>query len=185
MLLAGSANSDWYLGLTLGFIIVTVVVIVVAVILSYASRISDQTRLANEGLEEVRTGTAPLWEVRKTNASGVAILEAARTARAAVIATVTGSAPTAEAPPRSEPQILQPQPARPGRLTFEPAQPEPPRPEPPVSEPAQSEGEISWPPTSEPAPGEASAAPGATGEDVSPQVRRLRRRRAVNRGGRA
>ena len=61
LFLAGSANSDWYLGLTLGFIIVTVVVIVVAVILSYASRIVDQTQVANEGLEDVRAGTAPLW----------------------------------------------------------------------------------------------------------------------------
>lgn len=100
MLLAGSANSDWYLGLTLGFIIVTVVVIVVAVILSYAARISDQTRLANEGLEEVRTGTAPLWEVRNTNAAGIAILGAARAAREAVVATVTGTAPPA---PPAEP----------------------------------------------------------------------------------
>ncbi|MGH3991538.1 MAG: hypothetical protein ACRDSN_03635 [Pseudonocardiaceae bacterium] len=102
MLLTGSANSDWYLGLTLGFVIVTVVVVVVAVILSYASRISDQTHLANEGLEEVRTGTAPLWEVRKTNDAGVAILGAARTAREAVVAAVTGTAPP-PAPPGPPP----------------------------------------------------------------------------------
>lgn len=98
MALAGSANSDWYLGLTLGFVIVTVVVIVVAVILSYAGRISDQTRLANEGLEAVRTGTAPLWEVRNTNAAGVAILGVARTAREVVVAKVTGTAPPPPAP---------------------------------------------------------------------------------------
>jgi hypothetical protein len=102
MLLAGSANSDWYLGLTLGFIIVVVVVILVAVILSYAARISDQTRLANEGLEEVRTGTAPLWEIRNTNKAGIAILGAARTAREAVVATVTGAPlPVAPAPSAS------------------------------------------------------------------------------------
>jgi hypothetical protein len=221
MLLAGSANSDWYLGLTLGFIIVTVVVIVVAVILSYASRIADQTRLANEGLEEVRTGTAPLWEVRKTNTSGVAILEAARTARGVVVAVVTGSAAPAQAPPRPEPQVFEPAPAPSDPWAPEPAQPEP----------ASSEPPISWPPASEPAPpdpwaaaeptpqpdapasppaGPASGEPagaldldnypsmrqddgnqtegnpsGATGEDVSPQVRRLRRRRIVNRGGRS
>jgi hypothetical protein len=101
MLLAGSVNSNWYLGLTLGFVIVTVVVILVAVILSYAARIGDQTRLANEGLEEVRNGTAPLWEVRNTNAAGLAILGATRTAREAVVATVTGvpSPPAAEAAP--------------------------------------------------------------------------------------
>jgi hypothetical protein len=102
MLLAGGTNADWYLGLTLGFIIVTVVVILVAVILSYAARISDQTQLANEGLEEVRTGTAPLWEVRNTNKAGIAILGATRTAREAVVATVTG-APLPVAPPQPPP----------------------------------------------------------------------------------
>src|SRR5215210_5510107 len=99
MLLAGGTNSDWYLGLTLGFVIVTVVVILVAVILSYAARISEQTRLANEGLKEVRDGTAPLWEVRNTNAAGIAILGATRTARDAVVATVTGAPLPAPAPP--------------------------------------------------------------------------------------
>jgi hypothetical protein len=102
MLLAGSANSDWYLGLTLGFIIVTVVVILVAIILSYAARIGDQTLVANEGLEEVRDGTAPLWEVRNTNAAGLAILGATRTAREAVVATVTGAPPPPAAAPAPE-----------------------------------------------------------------------------------
>jgi hypothetical protein len=101
MLVAGSVDSNWYLGLTLGFVIVTVVVILVAVILSYAARISDQTQLANEGLEEVRAGTAPLWEVQNTNKAGIAILGATRTARQAVVATVTGAPPpeSAAAPP--------------------------------------------------------------------------------------
>jgi hypothetical protein len=103
MLLAGSANSDWYLGLTLGFVVVTVVVILVAIILSYAARIGDQTLRANEGLEEVRDGTAPLWEVRNTNAAGLAILGATRTAREAVVATVTGvPLPPAAEPPQAE-----------------------------------------------------------------------------------
>ena len=118
MLEAGSVNSDWYLGLTLGFVIVTVVVIVVAVILSYASRIADQARLANEGLEEVRAGTAPLWAVRNTNATGIVILGATRTAREAVVAKVTGVAPpprpatsppaAASSPPVTPPGVLGP-----------------------------------------------------------------------------
>jgi hypothetical protein len=108
MLLAGSANSDWYLGLTLGFVIVTVVVIVVAVILSYAARIADQARLANEGLEEVRSGTAPLWEVRNTNAAGIAILGAARTAREAVVATLSPTGGPPEPPPPAAPAASSP-----------------------------------------------------------------------------
>ena len=99
MLLAGSVNSDWYLGLTIGFVLVTVVVIVVAVILSYASRIAEQAWVANEGLEDVRERTKPLAAVRQTNASGLAILAAAKTAREAVVAKVTGVAPAPPAPP--------------------------------------------------------------------------------------
>lgn len=108
MLVAGSVNSDWYLGLTLGFVIVTVVVIVVAVILSYASRIADQARLANEVLEDVRLRTESLAAVRTTNASGLAILAAARSAREAVVTKVTGVVPATSSPlpppaPRTDP----------------------------------------------------------------------------------
>lgn len=103
MLLAGSVNSDWYLGLTIGFVLVVVVVMVVAVILSYAARIADHTLVATEGLEEVRDGTAPLWAVRKTNSAAVAILDAARSAREAVVATLTGQA-SAPSGPSSGPQ---------------------------------------------------------------------------------
>lgn len=118
MSIMGSVNSDWYLGLTIGFVVVVVVVLVVAVILTYASRIVDQTRLANEGLEQVRDGTAPLWEVRRTNGAAVGILAAARTARGAVVATVTGSAPP---PPPTAPE-----PARTRRAEPAGAAPEPP-----------------------------------------------------------
>lgn len=99
MLVAGSINSDWYLGLTLGFVIVTVVVIVVAVILSYAGRIAEQAWVANEGLREVRERTRPLAAVHQTNASGLAILAAAKRAREVAVAKVTGSAPAPEPPP--------------------------------------------------------------------------------------
>jgi Sec-independent protein translocase protein TatA len=75
---------DWYLGLTLGFIVVVAVVVIVAAILTFASRIGEQARTAIEALEQVRDSTAPLWEVRKTNASAVAILGAARAARGAL-----------------------------------------------------------------------------------------------------
>jgi hypothetical protein len=107
MLLAGSANSDWYLGLTIGFVLVVVVVVVVAVILTYASRIADSSIVANAELQEVRDGTAPLWEVRKTNRAALAILEATRTARDVVVATVTGGGPAPAGP--SHPESTHPQ----------------------------------------------------------------------------
>lgn len=160
MRLAGSANSDWYLGLTLGFVIVTVVVIVVAVILTYASRISDQAALANEGLEEVRTGTAPLWEVRKTNVAGVAILGAARTAREVVVATLTGAAATPpEPPPFAAPA---PEPAAPSSQPVPASPPEPaaPSPQPAAMTPAEQPPA----PSSSPPP----APPGVLGRDSYP-----------------
>ena len=123
MMLAGSVNSDWYLGLTIGFVVVVVVVLVVAVILTYASKIVDQAVLANEGLEDVRAGTAPLWEVRKTNSAAAAILEAARTARTAVVATVTGE-PMPAATLRSEP--LPPEPGTPRPAAVAPTAANPP-----------------------------------------------------------
>jgi len=190
MLLAGSANSDWYLGLTIGFVLVVVVVVVVAIILTYASRIADSALVANAGLEEVRDGTAPLWEVRKTNGAAIAILEATRTARAAVVATVTGTAPVPPAP--SHPEPLRREPAPP-----EPSEPEPPRPEPrgvaPASpaSPSAAEPAAVPDPESDPYPPQggpdqvASNPAGAVEPDSSPQVRRLRRRRAlINRGWR-
>ena len=118
MLLAGSVNSDWYLGLTIGFVLVTVVVLVVAVILSYASRIAEQAWVANEGLKDVRERTRPLAAVRQTNASGLAILAAAKRAREVVVAKVTGVAPAPPEPPpvipgptRTSPSFEDPSPA--------------------------------------------------------------------------
>lgn len=135
MLLAGSVNSDWYLGLTIGFVLVVVVVMVVAVILSYAARIADHAVVATEGLEDVRDGTAPLWEVRKTNAAAIAILGATRAAREAVVATLTGHAPA---------------------------------PNPEIGSPEGQDGG-------------GPSADGAPGQEVSANVRRLQRERAIIR----
>ncbi len=101
MALAAETYSDWYLGLVIGFVVVVVVVALVAVILTSAARIGEQARRATDGLDEVRSSTAVLWEVRKTNAAAPAILEAARAAREAVVAKLTGAsdaAPGLDAP---------------------------------------------------------------------------------------
>jgi Sec-independent protein translocase protein TatA len=97
MALAAETYSDWYLGLVIGFVVVVVVVALVAVLLTSAARIGEQARRATDGLDEVRSSTAVLWEVRKTNAAAPAILEATRAAREAVVAKLTGApdAPTA------------------------------------------------------------------------------------------
>ena len=121
MPLAEGSYSDWWLGLSVGFVVVVVVVIVVAVILSYAAKIGDQAGRAAGGLEDVRAGTAPLWEVRSTNNAAVAILEAARRARGAVVASVTGSArPTRPAVGHREASDAEPPSAAPATVAEPP-----------------------------------------------------------------
>jgi len=116
MVLAAESYSDWYLGLVIGFVVVVVVVVLVAVILTTAARIGEQARQATDGLDEVRSSTAILWQVRKTNAAAPAILEATRAAREAVVAKLTG-APTA--PRLVAPGLVAPDP-EPGADTPDP-----------------------------------------------------------------
>jgi hypothetical protein len=89
MLLAQAIEGDprlfgWYLGIGIAFLVVVVVVVIVAAILALAARISQQAQTAIEGLEKVRSNTASLSGVDKTNASGLAILKACQTARGAL-----------------------------------------------------------------------------------------------------
>lgn len=74
----------WWLGLGLGFAIVWVVVIVVASILSRASRIAKQAQDVLVGLDRARVATLPLWDIDAVNASAKAILERATEAREAL-----------------------------------------------------------------------------------------------------
>ena len=110
-MIAAGSYSDWWVGLSIGFAIVVVVVVVVAVILNYAAKIGDQAGRAAGGLEEVRDGTAVLWEVRNTNAAAVSVLEAARTARGAVVSKLTGSAPAQPSPSTPPPSAATASPA--------------------------------------------------------------------------
>ena len=123
MVLAAESYSDWYLGLVIGFVVVVVVVVLVAVILTTAARIGEQARQATDGLDEVRSSTAILWQVRKTNAAAPAILEATRAAREAVVAKLTGApaAPTASGliAPGPAPGLVAPDP-EPGMVTPDP-----------------------------------------------------------------
>lgn len=83
-MIVAESYTGWWLGLTLGFLVVVVVVLVVAVILTQASRIAEQAAIAGEGLQSVRENTDSLAAVGDLNGSAVAILEAARTARGAL-----------------------------------------------------------------------------------------------------
>lgn len=80
MFLLGEKTA-WYVGLTLGFIVVSVAVIIVAIILVLASRIAGQAADSREGVEAVRAQTVELSGIQRINDSGVRILHAARALR--------------------------------------------------------------------------------------------------------
>lgn len=83
-MLIATSHVAWYVGMTLGFLAVAVVVALVAVILTSAMRIAEQTRTATVALDAVAERTASLRGIPRINASAVAILEAARAARLAL-----------------------------------------------------------------------------------------------------
>jgi CHASE1-domain containing sensor protein len=73
--------TGWYVGLAIGFVIVSVVVVLVATILTLAARIGSQARTGIEAMEEARAATASVWEIQKINVSTTAIWRAAESAR--------------------------------------------------------------------------------------------------------
>lgn len=73
--------TDWYLGLSLGFLAVAIAAAIVAVILSLAGAIAGQAQTAEGGVELVRQQTTTLPGIAQVNDSGVRILHAARALR--------------------------------------------------------------------------------------------------------
>jgi hypothetical protein len=74
--------QDWYIGLTLSFFAIVVVVIIVATILTLAARIADQATQAMTGVDVVRSQTTSLdGGVDRVNDSAVRILQMARIIR--------------------------------------------------------------------------------------------------------
>lgn len=74
--------TDWYIGLSLSFFTIVVVVIIVAVILALAARIADQAHTADQGVETVRAQTTSLSDgVDIVNDCAVRILHMARALR--------------------------------------------------------------------------------------------------------
>jgi hypothetical protein len=83
MLIAESLFG-WYVGLSIAFAIIVVVVALVASILTLANRISEQAPLATAGLNAVAENTSLIPAVNTVNASGMAILKACQAARGAL-----------------------------------------------------------------------------------------------------
>jgi hypothetical protein len=73
--------TDWYLGLSLGFLAVAVAATLVAIILALAGAIAGQAQTAESGVVLVRDQTTTLPGIAQVNDSGVRILHAARALR--------------------------------------------------------------------------------------------------------
>ncbi len=73
--------TGWWVGITLGFTIVAVVVVLVAMILTYAARISDQAQEGIKLMDDARANTDPVWRIQEINASSTNIWRSAEKAR--------------------------------------------------------------------------------------------------------
>ncbi len=74
-------HVGWYVGIGIGFAVVSVVVVLVAMILTLASRIGSQARTGIESMDEARAATLGVWEIQKINSSATGIWRAAESAR--------------------------------------------------------------------------------------------------------
>jgi hypothetical protein len=84
-MLITSDTTAWYVGLSLGGVVVVVAVIIVAIILILASRIAQQARTAREAVETIRAQTTQLDGIGHINQSGIRILHTARALRKAAV----------------------------------------------------------------------------------------------------
>ncbi len=78
---AAETYTGWYVGLGVGFTIVVVVVILVGMILSQASRIGHQALDGIDLMDEARDASLPVWDLQLINGSVTSIWKAAEGAR--------------------------------------------------------------------------------------------------------
>lgn len=85
MLLHAATNSEsyagWYVGIGIGFLIVTVVVILVGMILSQAARIGHQAWDGIELMDEAREASLSVWDLQVMNTAVTSIWRNAENAR--------------------------------------------------------------------------------------------------------
>ncbi len=84
MTAAAAQYTGWWVGLSLGFVAVVILVVVVGVILTLASRIADSAHSATVALPLVRDQTDALQDVGRVNESAISILRSTRAARKAL-----------------------------------------------------------------------------------------------------
>ncbi len=83
--------TGWWVGITLGFAIVAVIVVLVAMILTYAARISDQAQDGIQLMDEARSNTDAVWQIQDINASTTNIWRSAEKARDLLEGDTTGA----------------------------------------------------------------------------------------------
>jgi len=76
-----STFTDWYIGLSLSFLVVAIAATIVAIILGLASAIAAQAQTAEGGVDLIREQTTTLPGIARINDSGVRILHSARALR--------------------------------------------------------------------------------------------------------
>ena len=81
-MLATAVLTGWWVGYVLAVVIITVVVGLVAAILTLAGRIGRQAQAITDALDDARLNTLGLWDVEKANAGLRSMVKGAQQARA-------------------------------------------------------------------------------------------------------
>ena len=81
-MLAEAVLTGWYVGYAIGAVIVSLVVVLVATILTLARKIGVQAQEAIVALDQARVNSLPLWDVNKASEGLRNITNTAARARA-------------------------------------------------------------------------------------------------------
>lgn len=73
--------TTWYISFVIAGVVITLVVVLVAIILTMARRIAVQALEVTAALEEARANTEALWDVAKVNEGLTSIVGSAQAAR--------------------------------------------------------------------------------------------------------
>lgn len=77
----GDSYTGWYIGISVGFIVVIVVVILVSMILMQAQRITAQALEGIDLMDDAREASLSIWDMQHINASSTKIWRSAEEAR--------------------------------------------------------------------------------------------------------
>ena len=73
--------AAWWTSIAIGFTVVVVIVILVAMILTYAARIRDQAQTGIGAMDIARSNTNAVWQIQGINVAATEIWRSAEKAR--------------------------------------------------------------------------------------------------------